>query len=238
VVAVTVVLVSHAALVTAVKSIGQNPSLGNLYSQTRNVEAILRLFRVSPNRATSIQSRDAIFPGHVAPVVRKAEDGERELVELSWGFVPPQPGKAPRRVTNTRVDKVQSSFWRDSVRLRRCLVPASSFCEPNGKVKPATWSWFALSDAEEPRPLFAFAQLRARALFYAGIWRRHRGPIKNDSPSVTLDVFSFMTTTPNALVETVNHERMPVLLATENDHEVWLNGSVEEALALVKPPET
>jgi hypothetical protein len=29
-----------------------------------------------------------------------------------------------------------------------------------------------------------------------------------------------------------------VLLATENDHEVWLNGSVEEALALVKPPET
>jgi hypothetical protein len=56
---------------------------------------------------------------------------------------------------------------------------------------------------------------RKRALSYAGIWRKHQGPIKKDGPSVTLDVFYFMTTTPNALVATVNHERMPVLLATE-----------------------
>jgi putative SOS response-associated peptidase YedK len=102
-------------------------------------------------------------------------------------------------------------------------------------VKPATWHWFALVESDEPRPLFAFAQLRERALSYAGIWRRHQGPIKKDGPSVSIDVFSFMTTTPNALVATVNHERMPVLLATEGDHEAWLNGSVEEALALVKP---
>ena len=93
-------------------------------------------------------------------------------------------------------------------------------------MKPATWHWFALADPEEePRPLFAFA----------GIWRRHQGPIKKDGPSVTLDVFSFVTTTPNALVATVNHERMPVLLATEVEHETWLNGGVGEALALVKP---
>ena len=104
-------------------------------------------------------------------------------------------------------------------------MPASSFCEPNGHVKPATWNWFALADPEEPRPLFAFA----------GIWRKHQGPIKKDGPAVTLDVFSFMTTTPNEIVATVNHERMPVLLTTEEDHEKWLNGSVEEALGLVKP---
>jgi len=44
----------------------------------------------------------AIFPGHMAPVVRRASDGERELSMLSWGFVLPQNGKAPRRVTNVR----------------------------------------------------------------------------------------------------------------------------------------
>jgi putative SOS response-associated peptidase YedK len=197
----------------------------NLYSLTRTPEAVRTLFRVSSNRAAAIQPRDAIFPGHNAAVVRTAEDGERELVELSWGFVLPQPGKAPRRVTNTRDDKVASSFWRDSIRQRRCLVPASSFCEPNGELKPATWNWFALNDPEEPRPLFAFA----------GIWRRHQGPIKKDGPPVTLDVFSFMTTMPNALVATVNHERMPVLLASDEEHDTWLNGSVEEALGLVKP---
>jgi hypothetical protein len=27
-------------------------------------------------------------------------------------------------------------------------VPASSFCEPDGDVKPATWDWFALNDPE------------------------------------------------------------------------------------------
>ena len=29
----------------------------------------------------------------MAPVVRRAQDGERELVELSWGFVLPQPSR-------------------------------------------------------------------------------------------------------------------------------------------------
>lgn len=196
----------------------------NLYSQTRAVEAVRRLFRVSSNRAVALEPKDAIFPGHMAPVVRRAQDGERELVELSWGFVLPQPGKAPRRVTNTRDDKMQSAFWRDSVRKRRCLVPVSSFCEPNADVKPATWNWFALA-GEDPRPLFAFA----------GLWRRHVGPIKKDGPSVELDVFSFMTTTPNALVETVNHERMPVLLASPEMKDQWMDGSDEEAFALCRP---
>jgi len=57
----------------------------------------------------------------------------------------PQPGRAPRRVTNVRDDKLRgSNFWSESFERRRCLVPASSFCEPNGDVKPATWHWFAL----------------------------------------------------------------------------------------------
>lgn len=55
----------------------------NLYSMTRNREAILRLFRVSHNRAAAYEPRDAIFPGYQAPVVRKTADGERELAMLN-----------------------------------------------------------------------------------------------------------------------------------------------------------
>jgi putative SOS response-associated peptidase YedK len=116
---------------------GKRLNMCNLYSQTRAVEAVRQLFRVSPNRAAAFEPKDAIFPGHI-PAVRRAEDGERELLEVSWGFVLPQPGKAPRRVTNTRDDKIHSGFWRDSFRQRRCLVPVTSFCEPNAAVKPAT----------------------------------------------------------------------------------------------------
>ena len=87
----------------------------NLYSMTRNREAILRLFRVSHNRAAAYEPRDAIFPGYQAPVVRRAADGERELVVLNWGFVLLQKDKAPKRVTNIRDDKAQSKFWRTSL---------------------------------------------------------------------------------------------------------------------------
>ncbi len=193
----------------------------NLYSMTRAREAVLRLFRVGANRAGAIEARDASFPGHTAPIVRVAADGEREVVDMSWGFVLPQQGRAPRRVTNFRDDNINSRFWRESFELRRCLVPASSFCEPNGDVKPATWHWFALA-GDEPRPVFAFA----------GIWRRWRGPVKKDGPSLDMEVYSFLTKTPNALVATVNHERMPVLLASEKDFTTWLEGTPTQAMAL------
>ena len=193
----------------------------NLYSMTRSRDEVARLFRVSHNRAAAFEALHAIFPGHIAPVVRQAEDGARELSLLSWGFVLLQPGRAPKRVTNVRDDNVPSPFWRDSFEQRRCLVPASSFCEPKGE-RPATWHWFALK-GDEPRPLFAFP----------GVWRRWRGPLKKGGPAVDLDVYAFLTTLPNALVATINHERMPVLLTHEDQFETWLNGSPQEALQLV-----
>src|SRR5262245_48467675 len=190
---------------------------------------IARMFRVSHNRAEAYEPRPAIFPGHVAPVARQCDDGERDLVLMSWGFLLLQDGRAPKRVTNVRDDKVLASkFWRGSFEERRCLVPATSFCEPNGDVKPATWHWFALRGTDE-RPLFAFP----------GICRRYQGPVKKDGPHVDIEVFAFLTTTPNSLVATVNHERMPVLLTREEEFETWLSGSTEEALALgcEHPPE-
>jgi hypothetical protein len=43
----------------------------NLYSMTRNREAILRLFRVSYNRAAAYESRDAIFPGWRSSILER-----------------------------------------------------------------------------------------------------------------------------------------------------------------------
>lgn len=194
----------------------------NLYSLTTNRQAIIRLFRVVDNRAAHFEPKDAIFPGHSAPVVRISADNERQLVNMSWGFILPVSGRAPRRVTNTRDDARRSRFWRESLEKRRCLVPVSSFAEPKD-VKPATWHWFALK-ADEPRPLFAFA----------GLWRRHVGPIRKDGEPVELDVFSFMTTTPNELTASINHERMPVLLSSPEAFDQWTMGTAQEAFELLK----
>ncbi len=197
----------------------------NLYSLTKSREAIVRLFKVPHNRAAAFDPVPAIFPARSAPVIRPTEDGALELVIMSWGFVLPQAGKAPRRVTNVRDDKARSSsFWRDSFETRRCLVPVTSFAEPHDGRTPATWHWFALT-GEDPRPLFAFA----------GIWRRWKGPIKKDGPVVEVDTYSFMTTEPNALTSGINHERSPVVLATDAARDTWLNGSADAAFALAKP---
>src|SRR5438477_3361951 len=112
-----------------------------------------------------------------------------------------------------------SSFWKSSFEERRCLVPASSFCEPNGDVMPATWHWFSIAGAE-PRPLFAFL----------GIWRRYKRPMKKDGANVDIETYSFLTATPNSLVATINHERMPVLLTREQEFETWLRGSPHKAM--------
>jgi putative SOS response-associated peptidase YedK len=118
---------------------------------------------------------------------------------------------------------LSSSFWRESFHKRRCLIPVTSSAEPK-EVTPATWHWSAIKGSDA-RPLFAFAGHR----------RHHVGPIKKDGPSVELDVFSFLTTTPNPLVGSINHERMPALLSTEPDLETWLSGTPEAALNLVHP---
>ena len=94
----------------------------NFYSMIKAPAAIASLFRVPHNRAQQFDPMPAIFPGWSAPVVRRAADGERELLTMSWGFVLLQDGKAPRRVTNTRDDKMQSRFWKSSFDQRRCLV--------------------------------------------------------------------------------------------------------------------
>ena len=43
-----------------------------------------------------------------------------------------------------------------------------------------------------------------------------------------------MTTLPNALTATINHERSPVILTEEEQFTTWLQGSPEEAFGLIK----
>jgi putative SOS response-associated peptidase YedK len=194
----------------------------NLYSLNKKRDAVARFFRVSHNRADAYDPLAAVFPGHTAPVIKETADGERELVLRSWGFVLLREGYAPKRVTNTRDDKIESKFWKESFEKRRCLVPATAFCEPD-EGRPARWHWFALK-GEDARPLFAFP----------GIYRQWKGPIKKHGANVDIEVFSFLTTLPNELTATINHERSPVLLTGEEEFATWLTGTPKEAFGLMR----
>jgi putative SOS response-associated peptidase YedK len=58
--------------------------------------------------------------------------------------------------------------------------------------------------------------------------------LKRNGEPVELEVLAFMTTTPNELVATINHERMPVLLTGDEQFEIWLKGSPREAFGLAR----
>jgi putative SOS response-associated peptidase YedK len=193
----------------------------NLYSITTAQEAVRRFFAVERDLAGNLPPLPAVFPGHMAPVVRKGEDDKRELVMLRWGFPLPREGRTPKDVTNARSDKVAiSPFWRQSFEARRCLVPATSFCEWTDS-RPKVPHWFALKNGEA-RPLFAFA----------GLWRNWRGRYKDELVDWT--VFAILTCLPNEIVRPIHAKAMPVMVPPES-FGVWLDGSPNEALALARP---
>ena len=188
----------------------------NLYSLTRSPEEIRRLFGVTRDRTGNLPSLPSIFPDQLAPVIRTAPEGEREMIMMRWGF-PPPPNLATRPVTNVR--NVKSPYWRGWLKAEfRCLVPASSFCEYTDS-QPKIPHWFAL---DESRPLFAFA----------GIWRPWTGERKKEHGEHLL--YSFLTTEANEVVRPVHGKAMPVLLTAETWNQ-WLTAPVEDALSLQRP---
>lgn len=202
----------------------------NLFSNTTNVEAMRQLFDIRPglDRLGNAEPLSAIYPKYDAPVVRLDENDERELVSLSWGFRTTKKSKKTGNVinpgtwNNARSYKVTTSgFWKHSFRERRCLVPASSYCEwpPGGK--PQVYHWFAMK-GDEPRPPFAFA----------GMWQESHYLTK-DGPEAC-ETYTVLTTTANELAETVHPDRMPVILEPK-DYEEWLKGSETDALELLRP---
>ncbi len=85
----------------------------NLYSETKGQAAIRQVFRVEPDAAGNVPSLPAIYPDTLAPVVRNAPDGVRELAMLRWGMpTPPKFLKGPIDLGVTNIRNVGSSHRR------------------------------------------------------------------------------------------------------------------------------
>ncbi|MGH7783617.1 MAG: SOS response-associated peptidase family protein, partial [Candidatus Binatia bacterium] len=162
-----------------------------LYSQVKTQAEIRALINAIYDTAGNLGPQPAIFPDTPAPVVRETDKG-RELTKMRWG-VPGPAIHGGRLLFNVR--NVASGFWKPYLKVkRRCLVPATSFCEyadnPDPKTKKKIPTWFAIS---KERPLF----------FFAGIYREFEGARGHESRSSNRQAFDLF----------VSHDR------TEQDRE-------------------
>lgn len=187
----------------------------NLYSMTATVDELRRIFGPFEGDTTNLPPFDEIFPGYSAPVLRHNSAGALKLDMMSWGFPGPQAARG-RPVTNVR--NLASPFWRNALTdpKRRCIVPATSFCEwsaePDPETKRKTKVWFGLT--EEQHPLFAFA----------GIWRPGEG-----GPFMAI-----LTCAANQTVGAVHPKAMPVMLRPDQVS-LWLKSEHADACALANP---
>ena len=199
----------------------------NLYNVTTTQEAIRQFTRALRDLTGFNEPSRDVYPGTLAPVVRIGTDGQREIAPLTWGM--PSP---PQYVKNydpgvTNIRNTGSPHWRRWLGPEcRCVVPITSFAEPNPAAKVEGGrtpnAWFA---RDESRPL----------MFFAGIWTPWRGVKKVRDGERDFELYGFLTTAPNAVVRPIHEKAMPVILTEPDEIELWLTAPWSEAKALQRP---
>ena len=149
-----------------------------------------------------------IHPGDTAPVIVAAGDqgGSLRVCRQKWGY--PGPG-GKGLVFNARSESVfEKRMFRESVSLRRAVVPVSWFYEWN-----------------KNKEKFTFTKEGSRILFLAGFYGRYEDG----------DRFVILTTQANASMAPV-HSRMPLVLEREQVREWILDSKKTKELLGQEPP--
>lgn len=186
---------------------------GRYVLKRKDLEALMEQLGVKDPR--DFVSRYNIAPSTMIPAVRPSPvDAQREAVGLQWGLVPwwSKDAKGGARLANARSEGIASKpAFREALRKRRCVVPASGFYE-----------WQTIGRLKQPW----FFQMRDESPFvFAGLWERWRSV-----DGVELETCSLITTTPNDVVRPL-HDRMPVILRGEKI-ETWLDPTIADPASL------
>jgi putative SOS response-associated peptidase YedK len=176
------------------------------YTLTHNREKIIKRFGVK--MADNWKPRYNIAPSQEMIVITNASPDKASL--FRWGFIPnwSNDEKVGFTMFNARAENILSkALFRESIRSKRCLIPADGFYEWKKAGKNKTPFRVTLSSDE--------------AFSFAGIWdswERKDGEIIN--------TYSIITTTANELMQELN-DRMPVILPKDLEKD-WLRQDLKD----------
>ncbi len=161
------------------------------------VPAFAPRYNIAPSQAIGIISNEA----------------PRALTFVRWGLIPswakdPAIGNS---LINARVETAaQKPSFKNALRRRRCLIPATGFYEWPQKGSPPV-----------------FIHLKDHALFaFAGLWEVWYSPAGEEVRTCTI-----LTTAPNDFVKAYHH-RMAIIMRPEH-YAAWLDPSERTALELM-----
>lgn len=163
---------------------------------------------------------------NVAPTTRNpviTNTSPDEISLFRWGLVPfwAKDLKVGARMINARREGIENKpSFRKAIREKRCLVLADSFYE-----------WQRHEGGKTP---FRIQPTDGSLLVMAGIWEQWT-PKEGDQTSVY--TYSVITGAPNDEMAPI-HDRMPMLLQSEERQQQWLNGdtALNDVLGLLRTP--
>ena len=152
--------------------------------------------------------RGEICPGDCAAVLAPNRSRQTALFIMRWGF-----RLEKRLVFNARSETAATrAMFRDSLRDRRCLIPAASFFEWDHRMKkPAK---------------FRFWPDGRQMMYLAGLYR-----FESESP---LPVFTVLTRQAEGSIADF-HDRMPVIVRKEQ-LDLWLDNGIDPQFVFEDQP--
>jgi putative SOS response-associated peptidase YedK len=181
------------------------------FTITHPHEALAALFGAAMGNDLPMVPNYNVCPTNAVAVVT-SDGGERRLRAMRWGFVPgwyKAPGDGPL-IINARADTVAvKPAFREAVRSRRCIVPATGFYEWSEGPKGERLPWYFTRSDGAPMAL-------------AGVWQRWQ----------EMDTVAIVSTEAGAGMAGLHH-REPVILDPA-DWPLWLGEAGHGAAVLMK----
>lgn len=205
----------------------------NRYETPNQVETE-RFWHLGRDNAPALWPR-AVFPRAPGPFIRRARDVvgyERELVVGQWGLIPwfAKEPKLRFPTNNARSEELEAkaSYKDPWKRGQRCIIPASTFDEPNWETGKNVWWQFKRTDGD-PWGL-------------AGLWNtwidKATGEVHESYTMLTInaDDHPLMRRMhkPDPKVPADKQDKRSVIPLEAADFDQWLEGTVDQAKKLMK----
>ncbi len=179
------------------------------YTLTQPGADIIRSFHLAGE--SDFQPKYNIRPSNRVPIITQGED--KGISTFYWGI---SPGFAKNKAIaeklyNLRLETIaESSFFRNALEQRRCLIPADGF-----------YAWRQISSKGQVPYRYFISENKLFA--FAGLWEEFE-----DVQGDTIHTFSIITTMSNDVIAQTS-PRMPVIFSID-DGLAWLDNATDLAL--------